>query len=110
MPSEQLPQKEIKKPSKELLAFRNEIAGYIRDYKSGKITGTMYDLSLITNVDDLTEEDYQMWQRVNNYETNPIPSELLNHYQEQVKISKNLSKDNFCAYIIQKITWLSSLR
>ena len=75
-----------------------------------KITGTMYDLSLITNVDDLTEEDYQMWQRVNNYETNPIPSELLNHYQEQVKISKKPFKRQFSRIYYTKITWLSSLR
>jgi hypothetical protein len=105
MPSEQLPEK----ISPKLKAFRDEIAGYIRDYKSGKIQGTMYDLSLITNIEDLTEEDLIMWERVENYKTNPIPTELLDYYQKQVKDSKNSSRDNFRAYIIQKITWLSSL-
>jgi hypothetical protein len=100
MPSEQLPEKINPK----LKAFRDEIAGYIRDYKSGKIQGTMYDLSLITNVENLIEEDLTMWERVKNYKTNPISTEDFDLYQKEVKDSKNSSRDNFRAYIIQKIT------
>jgi len=106
MPSDKL----LEKMSPELKAFQDEIAGYIAKYKSGEITGTMYDLSLITNVEDLTEEDRMMWERVKNYKTNPISSEELDLYQKQIKDSKNSSRDNFRAYIVQKITWLSSLK
>lgn len=129
MPSEETPKNQIEKPeikktAKEMENFYKEIVGYINDYNNGKITGTMYDLSLIDDknnkdikkkinieerIKDLTPEDADMWEKVNNFKTNPIPLEDLDTYQEHVKASKNSSRDNFRAFIVQKITWLSSL-
>ncbi|MCX6751832.1 MAG: hypothetical protein NT161_03685 [Candidatus Nomurabacteria bacterium] len=109
MPSDKLIKKEIEKPRKELVDFRKEITGYINGYKSGRITGTMYDLSLIENVDELIGEDLDMWKKLENYKTNPISERDLDIYQNHVKTSKSLSRDNFRAYIIQKITAFSSL-
>jgi hypothetical protein len=86
--------------------FRKELGFLISKRNAGEIKGTMFDLTLIKNINDLTEEDAHMWYRANNYESNPILETELESYQKNVIDSKNSSRQDFLAFIIQKITSL----
>ena len=119
---------ETKKPVENMTPFCKEIAKYVTEYKSGKINGTMYDLTLIENLNHLKDEDGLMWKKINNYESNPISPEKLNLeefelyqknaknfneefelYQKNVEDSKNPSRYQFRSFLTQRWSsiWLN---
>ena len=111
MPSDQLP-KQIEKKEKEpidIKPFLKELSFLISKRKNGDIQKTMFDLTLIEDINDLTEEDARMWYKVNNYESNPISREEFSSYQKSIEDSKNPSRYQFSSFLTQKISsiWLN---
>ncbi|HCY17812.1 MAG: hypothetical protein UR62_C0006G0008 [Candidatus Nomurabacteria bacterium GW2011_GWF2_35_12] len=112
MPSEKLSKNPIEKGQKKesilkMEDFYKEINILIAKRKKEEING-MYELLFIKNVEDLTETDAFMWRKVNSPEINSITQNDLEAYRQDVKNSNNISRKEFQALIVQKITilWL----
>lgn len=99
--------KEEEKGSIDMKLFRKELSFLISKKNNGEIQGTMFDLTLIKNINDLTEEDAHMWYRI--YKSNSISPNEFELYQKNVKDSKNPSREQFLSFITQKISsiWLN---
>jgi len=112
MPLEKLSKNLIEKGQKKgsilkMENFYKEITDLVAKRKKEEIKG-MYELLFIENIKDLTEADARMWKKVNNPEINSITQNDLEIYQQDVKNSNNISRKEFLALIVQKITilWL----
>ena len=112
MPLEKLSKNLIEKGQKKgsilkMENFYKEITDLVAKRKKEEIKG-MYELLFIENIEDLTEADARMWKKVNNPEINSITQNDLEIYQQDVKNSNNISRKEFLALIVQKITilWL----
>ena len=112
MPLEKLSKNLVEKGQKKgsilkMENFYKEITDLVAKRKKEEIKG-MYELLFIENIKDLTEADARMWKKVNNPEINSITQNDLEIYQQDVKNSNNISRKEFLALIVQKITilWL----
>ena len=112
MPLEKLSKNLIEKGQKKgsilkMENFYKEITDLVAKRKKEEIKG-MYELLFIENIKDLTEADARMWKKVNSSEINSITPNDLEVYQQDVKNSNNISRKEFLALIVQKITilWL----
>ena len=112
MPLEKLSKNLIEKGQKKgsilkMENFYKEITDLVAKRKKEEIKG-MYELLFIENIEDLTEADARMWKKVNSSEINSITQNDLEIYQQDVKNSNNISRKEFLALIVQKITilWL----
>ena len=112
MPLEKLSKNLIEKGQKKgsilkMENFYKEITDLVAKRKKEEIKG-MYELLFIENIKDLTEADARMWKKVNSSEINSITQNDLEVYRQDVKNSNNISRKEFLALIVQKITilWL----
>jgi hypothetical protein len=84
-------EKKPEEPTIDMVKFRDEVAEIIIREQ------------LKINIDDLTEEDARIWNKVKNYKPNSLmPGELKAYYQN-VENSKNDSRKEFRELVDYKI-------
>lgn len=54
-------------------------------------------------IKELTEDDAVIYNKVKNYSITPISPSELDLYKEKVESSKNLTRERFCHFILQRI-------
>jgi uncharacterized protein YkvS len=88
----------------DIVSFRRGIGFIIEKIRNGEKKGTMYDLTFVENLDDITSEDAYMWGKIINGKWKQVTEEELKEYIENTENSGSSSRQAFARVINQKYT------